>query len=74
MVDTLIQKMIEKQNPTVAGLDPQLSYIPDEIKQDAVHRYGRTLEGAAYALLQFNRGLIDALYDVVPAVKPQSAY
>ena len=73
-LDRLIEKIAELKNPTVAGLDPKLSYIPDFIKQDAFRRHGETLEGAAEALLQFNRGLIDALCDIVPAVKPQCAY
>ncbi len=73
-LDRLIEKIAELKNPTVAGLDPKLSYIPDFIKQDAFRRHGETLEGAAEALLQYNRGLIDALCDIVPAVKPQCAY
>ena len=72
--DRLINAIIEKQNPTVAGLDPKLDYIPDFIKQSAFEKHGKTLEGAAAALLEFNKGLIDALYDIVPAVKPQAAY
>ena len=73
-LDRLIEKIIEKQNPTVAGLDPKLSYIPQGIRRKAYEKYGKTLEGAAEALLQFNRGLIDALSPIVPAVKPQCAY
>lgn len=73
-LDRLIEKIAELKNPTVAGLDPKLSYIPDFIKQDAFRHHGETLEGAAEALLQFNRGLIVALCDIVPAVKPQCAY
>ncbi len=72
--DRLIQKISEKNNPTVAGLDPKLDYIPDHIKEEAYTKYGKTLEGAAEAIFAFNKGLIDALCDVVPAVKPQSAY
>lgn len=72
--DRLIENIRAKQNPTVAGLDPKLDYIPDYIKQTAYDRYGKTLEGAAEALFQFNKGLIDALCDIVPAVKPQAAY
>ena len=60
-LDRLIEKIAELKNPTVAGLDPKLSYIPDFIKQDAFRRYGETLEGAAEALLQFNRGPIFAI-------------
>ena len=73
-MDKLIEKIVEKQNPTVAGLDPKLSYIPEHIRSASYEKYGKTLEGAAGALLQFNKGLIDALCDVVPAVKPQAAY
>ena len=72
--DRMIERIVALQNPTVAGLDPKLSYIPEEIRQEAYGRYGRTLEGAAEALLLFNKGLIDALCDIVPAVKPQCAY
>ena len=73
-MDKLIEKIAEKQNPTVAGLDPKLSYIPEHIRSASYEKYGKTLEGAADALLQFNKGLIDALCDIVPAVKPQAAY
>ena len=73
-MDKLIEKIVEKQNPTVAGLDPKLSYIPEHIRNASYEKYGKTLEGAANALLQFNKGLIDALCDIVPAVKPQAAY
>ena len=72
--DRLIEKIAEKQNPTVAGLDPKLDFVPEYIKQKAFSEHGETLKGAAEALLQFNKGLIDALYDIVPAVKPQAAY
>lgn len=73
-LDRLIEKIAEKQNPTVAGLDPKLSYIPDFIKEEAFAKYGKTLEGAAEAILVYNKALIDALCDIVPAVKPQAAY
>lgn len=73
-LDRLIANMIEKQNPTVAGLDPKLSYIPSFIVEESFRTYGRNLEGAADALLRYNQGLIDALCDIVPAVKPQAAY
>ncbi len=72
--DRLIDNIREKQNPTVAGLDPKLDYIPDYIKASAYEKYGKTFEGAAEALFEFNKGLIDALCDIVPAVKPQAAY
>lgn len=73
-LDRLIEKIAEKQNPTVAGLDPKLDYIPDHIKQAAFAQFGKTMEGAAEAIWVYNRGLIDALCTVVPAVKPQAAY
>mgnify|MGYP001030368128 CR=1 FL=1 len=72
--DRLIEKIVEKQNPTVAGLDPKLAYIPEYIKEESFKKYGKTLEGAADAILTYNKGLIDELYDIVPAVKPQCAY
>lgn len=73
-MDRLITRILETQNPSVAGLDPKLSYIPDFIKEEAFAKHGKNLEGAAAALLEFNKGIIDALYDIVPAVKPQCAY
>ena len=57
----LIEKIAALQNPTVAGLDPKLSYIPEHIKKEAFALHGRTLVGAAAAILTYNRGLIDAL-------------
>lgn len=73
-MDKLLEKIVDKQNPTVAGLDPKLAYIPESIKAASYEKYGKTLAGAADALLTFNKGLIDALCDIVPAVKPQAAY
>ncbi len=73
-MDRLIEAIAEKQNPTVAGLDPKLSYIPENIRQEAFEKYGKNLDGAAAAILAYNKGLIDALYDIVPAIKPQCAY
>lgn len=72
--DRLIKGIVKMQNPTVAGLDPKLDFIPDYIKEEAYEKYGKTLDGAAEALFEFNKGLIDALCDIVPAVKPQAAY
>ncbi len=72
--DRLIEKIVEKQNPTVAGLDPKLDYVPQSIKSACFEKYGKTLEGAAAALLEFNKAIIDEIYDIVPAIKPQAAY
>lgn len=73
-LDRLIEKIEQTQNPSVAGLDPKLDYVPEYIKARCFDKYGETLKGAAKALYEFNKGLIDALYDIVPAVKPQAAY
>lgn len=73
-VDLLVEKIKEKGNPSVAGLDPKLDYVPEYIKQKAYAEYGKNLKGASEAIWEYNKGLIDAIYDVVPAVKPQSAF
>ena len=70
-MDKLIEKIVEKQNPTVAGLDPKLSYIPEHIRSASYEKYGKTLEGAADALLQFNKGLIDACAMWSPRLSPK---
>ena len=70
----LIERIIELKNPTVVGLDPKLDYIPEEIKESCFAEFGKTLRGAARAYLAYNMQLIDALCDIVPAVKPQCAY
>jgi orotidine-5'-phosphate decarboxylase len=72
--DTLIDRKTRLQNPTGAGLDARIEYVPEYLQNQAFAQYGETLEGAAQAILNFNRELIDALCDIVPAVKPQSAY
>ncbi len=72
--DRLIENIIEKQNPTVAGLDPKLDYVPASVRDACFAQYGKTLEGAAAALLAFNKAIIDQICDIVPAVKPQAAY
>lgn len=73
-VDLLVEKIKEKSNPSVAGLDPKIEYVPQFIRDKAYKEYGKNLKGASEAIWEFNKGLIDALYDIVPAVKPQSAF
>lgn len=73
-LDRLIERIEQTQNPTVAGLDPKLDYVPEYIKRKCFEKHGETLKGAARALFMFNKALIDALCDIVPAVKPQAAY
>lgn len=72
--DRLIENIVAKQNPSVMGLDPILDYIPESVKSEAFAAHGKNLKGAAEAVYLFNKGLIDACKDVVPAIKPQCAY
>lgn len=73
-VDRLIEKIREKNNPTCLGLDPKIEYVPAFIKEKAFSEFGINTKGAASAILEFNKRIIDATFDVVPAVKPQLAY
>ncbi len=73
-MELLIEKIKATGNPTVAGLDPKLDYVPEYIKEEAYAEFGKNAKGAGAALLRFNKGLIDELCDIVPAVKPQMAY
>lgn len=73
MINQLVSKIKEKNAPIVVGLDPMLSYVPEHIKKKAFQELGETLEGAAEAIWQYNKGIVDATYDLIPAVKPQVA-
>lgn len=73
-IDRLISNIKRLNNPTVAGLDPKLEYIPAYIREKAFKEYGAGFESMAEAIIQFNKKLIDAVYDIVAAVKPQLAY
>ncbi|MCI6629482.1 MAG: orotidine-5'-phosphate decarboxylase [Lachnospiraceae bacterium] len=73
MIEKLIQGIKKTGAPIVVGLDPMLSYIPEHITQKAFAEYGETLEGAGEAIWQYNKGIVDAVCDLVPAVKPQIA-
>lgn len=73
MINKLIAKIQKTQAPIVVGLDPMLSYIPEHIQKKAFAEYGETLEGAAEAIWQFNKEIVDKTFDLVPAVKPQIA-
>ena len=73
MIDKLIEKIRETNAPVVVGLDPMLSYIPQAILAKALEEYGESLEAAAEAVWQFNKAIVDNLYDLIPAVKPQIA-
>ncbi|MCX8130653.1 MAG: orotidine-5'-phosphate decarboxylase [Clostridia bacterium] len=73
-IDSLIENIKAKNNPTVVGLDPRIEYVPQYIKNKAFEEYGNNLNGVAEAIWEFNKGIIDAVCDIVPAVKPQLAY
>lgn len=73
MINTLIKKIQETNAPIVVGLDPMMNYIPKHIQEAAFAEYGETLKGAAEAIWVYNKGIIDATYDLIPAVKPQIA-
>ena len=72
--DRLITKIIEMKNPTVAGLDPKLDYVPEYLRRSFLNEAGETLKAASKAIFRYNQLLIDALCDIVPAVKLQAAY
>lgn len=69
-IDKLIKKIKETENPTVIGLDPRYEMIPKCVTD----KYPGTLEGASKAIIEFNKQLIDATYDIIPAVKIQIAF
>ncbi|MCR4610315.1 MAG: orotidine-5'-phosphate decarboxylase [Lachnospiraceae bacterium] len=73
MIDILVDKIKKTNAPIVVGLDPKLAFIPGTILDKAYKEKGKTLEGAAQAILEFNKGIVDATYDLIPAVKPQIA-
>lgn len=73
MINKLVEKIEKLSAPIVVGLDPMLEYVPNHILQKAYHEKGENLEGAAEAIWQYNKGIIDATYDLIPAVKPQIA-
>lgn len=73
-LDRLIAKIIEMKNPTVAGLDPRFEYVPTYLQKQYLSEDGETLKAAAKAIFRYNQLLIDALCDIVPAVKLQAAY
>ena len=73
MIQKLIQKIQKTHAPIVVGLDPMLSYVPAHIQKRAFEEHGETLEGAAEAIWQFNKEIVDKTYDLIPAVKPQIA-
>ena len=73
MINKLVSKIQKLNAPVVVGLDPMLGYVPEFIQKKAYAEYGETLKGAAEAIFEYNKGIIDATYDLIPAVKPQIA-
>ena len=73
MINKLVSKIQKLNAPVVVGLDPMLDYVPEFIRKKADAEYGETLKGAAEAIFEYNKGIIDATYDLIPAVKPQIA-
>ena len=73
MINQLIANIKKTGAPIVVGLDPMLKYIPEHIQKKAFAEFGETLEGAAEAIWQFNKEIVDKTYDLIPAVKPQIA-
>ena len=73
MINKLVEKIKKTHAPIVVGLDPMLNYVPEHVQKKAFAEYGETLEGAAEAIWQFNKAIVDNVADLIPAVKPQSA-
>lgn len=73
MINELVKKIKQLDAPIVVGLDPMLDYVPEQIKKAAFDEFGETLKGAGEAIWQYNKGIIDSTYDLIPAVKPQIA-
>lgn len=73
MINQLVDKIKKTKAPIVVGLDPMLSYVPEHVQKKAFAEFGETLEGAAEAIWQFNKEIVDKTYDLIPAVKPQVA-
>ena len=73
MINKLVANIKKTGAPIVVGLDPMLSYVPEQVQKKAFAEYGETLEGAAEAIWQFNKEIVDKTYDLIPAVKPQIA-
>lgn len=73
MINVLTEKIKKLEAPIVVGLDPTMKFVPEHIKKQAFAEYGETMKGAAEAIWLFNKGIVDAVCDLVPAVKPQIA-
>ena len=73
MINKLVEKIKKTEAPIVVGLDPMMKFIPEHIQKAAFAEFGETLEGAAEAIWQYNKAIVDNIYDLIPCVKPQIA-
>ena len=73
MINKLVAGIKKTNAPIVVGLDPTLKMIPEHIMKAAIAEHGESLEAAGEAIWQFNKAIVDAVYDLIPAVKPQIA-
>ena len=73
MINKLVENIKKTKAPIVVGLDPTLAFVPEHVQKKVFAEYGETLEGAAEAIWQFNKAIVDCVYDLIPAVKPQIA-
>ena len=73
MIERLVEKIKTLNAPIVVGLDPTLNFLPKHLLDKAINEKGETLEAAADAIFEFNKRIVDAVYDLIPAVKPQIA-
>lgn len=73
MINKLVEKIEKLEAPIVVGLDPMLDFVPNHILQKAFSEKGENIEGVAEAIWQYNKGIVDATYDLIPSVKPQIA-
>ena len=73
MIEKLVSRIKKLEAPIVVGLDPTLNFVPKFLLDKAINEKGETLEAAADAIFEFNKAIVDAVYDLIPAVKPQIA-
>ncbi len=73
MINKLVANIKKTQAPIVVGLDPTMKLIPEFIIKKAIKEHGETLNAAGAAIWEYNKGIIDAIYEYIPAVKPQIA-
>lgn len=72
--DRLVEAIKAKGSAICVGLDPRLNQIPKHITGEAAEEHKDHFVAAAAAIIEFNKGIIDAVHDLVPVVKPQIAF